>query len=327
MTTPTIYTETELLKLELPELRAIYFDVLGRKTKARTEGFLIRKIIAGQEARDADAATAAAQAAQAPQAAAEPEAPTEEAAPEAASEQEPTVADDGADAPQGDTPEPTDADDPWQGAKGIAERIEQVRAAASTTVLTDLPGVDKPQARVVAELQRQREALDDAQGLRDADDKGALLAMLSNRRTHSRPGVVAAIRQHLVALGCDAAGGDGELPLAMRPLPDLSVDELRQVYEEVVGRETGSADKGYLVWKIREARKGRVTVGAIQRGSGDPSQPHMVLPLRMATSQVEVLDAAWKRLKASSRMAFMREAIAAQLEAKGEGEAAATLRA
>jgi hypothetical protein len=51
----------------------------------------------------------------------------------------------------------------------------------------------------------------------------------------------------------------------------MTVAELRALYVEKVGRETGSDDKAYLIWKIREAEKGKITVGAIQRSgnSGD----------------------------------------------------------
>src|SRR5690606_23453509 len=44
-------------------------------------------------------------------------------------------------------------------------------------------------------------------------------------------------------------------------LTKLSVEELQQLYTEVVGRNTGSSDKRYLVWKIREAKKGRIKTG------------------------------------------------------------------
>ena len=98
--------------------------------------------------------------------------------------------------------------------------------------------------------------------------QGRLAALLSNSRTHTRPGAVVLIRELLGELGVELV--DGETPLALRPLGDLDIDELHQVYEQVVGRTTESTHRGYLTWKIREARKGKVKVGAIQRGSGEP---------------------------------------------------------
>jgi hypothetical protein len=44
-------------------------------------------------------------------------------------------------------------------------------------------------------------------------------------------------------------------------LTRLEVPELHARYLEVVGRPTGSPSKPYLVWKIREAQKGRIPVG------------------------------------------------------------------
>jgi hypothetical protein len=36
---------------------------------------------------------------------------------------------------------------------------------------------------------------------------------------------------------------------------------LQAKYLEVIGRSTGSDDRGYLIWKIREAEKGRINLG------------------------------------------------------------------
>ncbi|MHC4941154.1 MAG: hypothetical protein ACYTHK_19635, partial [Planctomycetota bacterium] len=47
-------------------------------------------------------------------------------------------------------------------------------------------------------------------------------------------------------------------------LTKLSVEELQQLYTEVVGRDTGSSDRRYLIWKIREARKGRIKTGPVR---------------------------------------------------------------
>ncbi|MCB9666480.1 MAG: hypothetical protein H6732_20385 [Alphaproteobacteria bacterium] len=95
----------------------------------------------------------------------------------------------------------------------------------------------------------------------------------------------------------------------------------------MVGRRTGSTHRGYLVWKIREARKGNIPVGPSQRPpKRDPGTKMMVLPLRMAEPDVEVLDAAWKRLGFKSRMAFLRHAMASALHAGGDIDAAIALR-
>ena len=69
-------------------------------------------------------------------------------------------------------------------------------------------------------------------------------------------------------------------------------------------------------------------VGPTQRTpKRDPDTKMMVLPVRMAEPDVQVLDAGWKRLGFRTRMAFLREAMAALFEAKGEALAATVIRA
>lgn len=95
-------------------------------------------------------------------------------------------------------------------------------------------------------------------------------------------------------------------------LSKLSVAELQAMYREVVGRETRSSDSAYLVWKLRQAQKGRIRVGPIERRSGGTSDVK-VLPLRMTAAEVDALDEAWRRLGFKSRTAMIRKAIDALL--------------
>lgn len=95
-------------------------------------------------------------------------------------------------------------------------------------------------------------------------------------------------------------------------LTKLSVAELQAMYREVVGRETRSSDSAYLVWKLRQAQKGRIRVGPIERRSGGTSDVK-VLPLRMTATEVEALDEAWRRLGFKSRTAMLKKAIEAML--------------
>lgn len=107
--------------------------------------------------------------------------------------------------------------------------------------------------------------------------------------------------------------------------PAKTVDELRAEYIEVVGRQTDSTDAGYLKWKIREARKGNVKVGPIDRAAkGDPKDA-MVLPLRMDRALVEQLDAHWKANGYTSRMAFIRNALATLIGNEGNDELASAI--
>ncbi len=96
-------------------------------------------------------------------------------------------------------------------------------------------------------------------------------------------------------------------------LTKLSVAELQAMYREVVGRETRSTNSAYLVWKLRQAEKGRVRVGPIERRAPDEAADVKVLPLRMAAAEVAALDEAWRRLGFKSRTAMIRKAIEGML--------------
>ena len=104
-----------------------------------------------------------------------------------------------------------------------------------------------------------------------------------------------------------------------------TVDELRAEYLEVVGRQTDSTDAGYLKWKIREARKGNVKVGPIDRAAKGEPKDAMVLPLRMDRALVEQLDAHWKAQGYTSRMAFIRNALATLIGNEGNDELASAI--
>ena len=109
------------------------------------------------------------------------------------------------------------------------------------------------------------------------------------------------------------SGGDA---LQEKPLSKVTVEELQAKYLEVVGRSTGSSNRNYLIWKVKQAMKGRIPVGP--RTSRSAAGPCRVLPLRMETELVEQLDEARKRLGLSSRMDLFRRSLHAFLIEAGE---------
>lgn len=112
-------------------------------------------------------------------------------------------------------------------------------------------------------------------------------------------------------------------PYVQRKLTKLSVEELQQLYTEVVGRDTGSSDRRYLIWKIREARKGRIKTGPVRRRYADGEAPDMkMLPLRMEAEIVARLDEARERLGLKTRMDLFRKSLADYLTAAGEHDVA-----
>jgi len=107
-------------------------------------------------------------------------------------------------------------------------------------------------------------------------------------------------------------------------LTKLDVPTLRARYLEVVGRSTGSDNKAYLIWKIREAQKGRIPVGP-RKSAHREGVTFKVLPLRMEADLVDKLDEAWKRQGLHSRMDLFRKSLQVFLEKAGEADVAAML--
>jgi hypothetical protein len=127
-----------------------------------------------------------------------------------------------------------------------------------------------------------------------------------------------------VAIADDkATPGDASPQPGNNKLTERSVPELQALYSEVIGRDTGSSDRRYLVWKIREAQKGRIPVGPIRRRSANGEGPDVkVLPLRIEAQAVARLDEARQRLGLKSRTDLFRRALADYLAAAGEHEVA-----
>jgi hypothetical protein len=111
---------------------------------------------------------------------------------------------------------------------------------------------------------------------------------------------------------------------AREKLTKLDVPTLQARYREVVGRDTGSSNSAYLIWKIREAQKGRIPVGP-RRSAHREGVTFKVLPLRMESDLVDKLDEAWKRQGLHSRMDLFRKSLQAFLQNAGEADVAAML--
>jgi hypothetical protein len=104
----------------------------------------------------------------------------------------------------------------------------------------------------------------------------------------------------------------------------MTVEELQAMYQQKVGRPTGSTDKAYLIWKIREAEKGRIPIGPRETRSPDQqgATDVRILPLRLDVNAVEQMDAAWRAHGMKTRMEFFRRALGHYLEHIGAHDAA-----
>ena len=105
-------------------------------------------------------------------------------------------------------------------------------------------------------------------------------------------------------------------------LTRLEVPELQARYLEVVGRPTGSTNKPYMIWKIREAQKGRIPLGP-RKNAHREGVTFKVLSLRMESEVVDKLDEAWRSRGIKNRMEFFRGALGSYLKQLGAEDAAA----
>jgi len=103
----------------------------------------------------------------------------------------------------------------------------------------------------------------------------------------------------------------------------MTVEELRAKYVELIQRPTLSTDKAYLIWKLREAEKGRIPLGPCQarRRDGEPVDVK-TLPLRLESSAIDRMDRAWRALGIKSRTEFLRQAVGHYLAHLGATDAA-----
>jgi hypothetical protein len=108
---------------------------------------------------------------------------------------------------------------------------------------------------------------------------------------------------------------------------DMTVEELRQKYVEVIGRGTSSSEKGYLVWKLREAEKGRIRTGPRPERPRKSDSDMQIVPLRLEATVVERFDRTWRDRSIPNRTEFLRRAMAHYLRHLGAADTAALLEA
>ena len=113
-------------------------------------------------------------------------------------------------------------------------------------------------------------------------------------------------------------------PMPRGRFASMTIEELQTKYLEVVGRATGSDDRRYLIWKIREAEKGRINVGPRKTRAHDgESLDVKILPLRLEADVADKMDEAWRAKGIKNRMEFFRGAIGHYLAHLGARDAAA----
>lgn len=151
-------------------------------------------------------------------------------------------------------------------------------------------------------------------------------------RSKDRTGLIGEIAAELArresTSGVAATGGTNGSAGARRRgrrgrFTDMSVEQLQALYVETLGRPTTSTDRRYLEWKLREAAKGRVTVGPIARSGISEGGEMMTLPWRIPRALVEAMDEGWRTLHFKNRSAFLAAAVGSLFESKGQRALAA----
>jgi hypothetical protein len=152
----------------------------------------------------------------------------------------------------------------------------------------------------------------------------------SPNKTFLARGIVEALQASDTRARAEAAAPDAhaeataqtEPAVADGKLTRLTVPELQARYLEIVGRPTGSNNSAYLLWKIREAQKGRIPIGP-RKNAHREGVTFKVLPLRMETGTVDKLDEAWRSRGIKSRTEFFRGALGRYLKELGAEDVAA----
>ena len=328
MTTTT--TEHELNQMGLRDLQNRFREVVGEETRCPNKTFLVRRILAAlaaQQANDTQGAPADAEAeasslndasALEPEATEPPESerrpaqqPVEasSAAPPAA---EPTSAEPIAIEPAAEPPElADDPSEPEEEAPAtfiepapVTEAIPPRLALAEDDAPThDKQPLDNPASDVVEDVPASNTVED---------------APASN--------VEGTPAQSAPSTPVPTAAPSSTQPARGRRgrFRDMTVEQLQALYLATVGRSSGSSDRRYLEWKIREAEKGRIPVGPREPRTAEheASDDIRVLPLRLDGAAVDALDATWKSHGMKSRMDFFRRALGHYLAHLGANGAA-----
>ncbi|MBM3855758.1 MAG: hypothetical protein FJ399_21825 [Verrucomicrobia bacterium] len=120
-----------------------------------------------------------------------------------------------------------------------------------------------------------------------------------------------------VAPASSATPAESAEPAANPKLSKLDVPALQALYREIIGRDTRSTSRHYLVFKLQKAQKGRVPLGP-RESRRKEGESFKVLPLRLEAGLVDQMDAAWRRQGLGSRMEMFRAALRLYFDGVGE---------
>ena len=123
----------------------------------------------------------------------------------------------------------------------------------------------------------------------------------------------------------DAGAPLEEAGAATVPTPkrkrDMTIEDLQAEFRRVIGRDTTSTDRRYLLWRLSAGGLRRSPAGPIQKRVPRDKADMQVLPLGLLRETTRLLDAAVKAAGVKSRSAFIRAALIEKLRAIGGDDA------
>lgn len=169
------------------------------------------------------------------------------------------------------------------------------------------------------------EQIEKIQGLRLPEIQAQFAEIVGETtRSPNKTFLLRRIREALEARAEARASAGGRPTRQTHGLTKMTVEELQSLYEQEVGRPTSSEDKPYLIWKIRQARSGKIRVGPAREPGGERGDAQVV-PFTLPRVLVADLDGARKRLGFKSRQAMLKRAVHRLLVEGGELDLATRL--
>lgn len=102
---------------------------------------------------------------------------------------------------------------------------------------------------------------------------------------------------------------------------DMTIEDLQAEFRRVIGRDTQSRDRRYLLWRLSAGGLRRSPAGPIQKRAPRDKADMQVLPLGLLRKTTRLLDAAVKAAGVKNRSAFIRTALIEKLRAIGGADA------
>lgn len=102
---------------------------------------------------------------------------------------------------------------------------------------------------------------------------------------------------------------------------DMTIEDLQAEFRRVIGRDTTSTDRRYLLWRLSAGGLRRSPAGPIEKRAPRDRADMQVLPLGLLRETTRLLDAAVKTAGVKNRCAFIRAALIEKLRAIGGTDA------